>query len=172
MKSSMTNIAVDAGQNVSYTFKTIRMKKIFFLAILVFAVTFLSQEAKAQTEAQKVELCTKVAGNATFLSDYPVQLTGAKDGERAPVFKKAVALKKGNRYRFTICTDEESAGDAVLQLYDEGKMMGSSYNADTGKEYQSFDFDCNKTALYVIFISFRDGKEGSAVAVLSHVKTL
>jgi len=148
------------------------MKKIFFLTTFLFTVTFFSQTVKAQTEAQKIELCSKIAGGATLLESYPVQLTAAKDGERPPVFKKAVAMRKGNKYRFTICTDEESAGDGILKLFDEAKLMGSSYDEATGKSYQNFDFDCQKTAVYIIFINFKDGKEGSAVAVVSHVKTL
>ncbi len=148
------------------------MKKILFLSLFLFTITFASQTVKAQTEAQKVDLCTKAAGDVTFMSDYSAQLAAAKDGERAPTFKKALALRKGNRYRLTICTDEESAGEGVMQLYDENKMMGSSYYPETGKEYQSFDFDCQKTAVYILFISFKDGKEGSATVILSHVKTL
>ena len=148
------------------------MKKIFFLTLVLFTVAFFSQTVKAQTEAQRIELCTKAAGDCTFLSSYPVQLEAAKAGERPPNLKQAVAMKKGNKYRFTICTDEESSGEAILELFDEAKKMGSSYNPETGKTYQSFDFDCNKSAYYVIFFSFKDGKDGSAVGVLSHVKTL
>lgn len=141
--------------------------------LFIFTVGLFSQTAKAQTEAQRVDLCSKVAGaDASYMGDYPVQLAGVSEGERVPVYRKAVALRKGNRYRVTICTDEESVGEAVLQLYDENKLMGSSFNPDTGKEYQNIDFDCNKTALYHLFISFKDGKEGSAIAILSHVKTL
>jgi len=148
------------------------MKKILFFALFFMIAAFGSQTIKAQTEAQKVELCTKVAGNVTLLSYYPVQLTAAKDGERANIFRNAAAMRKGHRYRFTICTDEESAGEGVIQLYDEGRLIYSSYNPETGKSYQNFDFDCNKSAFYIIMISFRDGKEGSAVGIVSHVKTL
>ena len=148
------------------------MKKIFFFTVFLFTVAFFSQTAKAQTEAQKVELCSKAAGGATLLESYPVQLGAAKDGERAPVFRQAVMMKKGNKYRFTICTDEESAGEGILKVFDEAKMMGSNYIESSGKIVQSFDFECNKSAIYIIFISFKDGKEGSAVAVVSHVKTL
>jgi len=149
------------------------MKKIYFLTSLLFIAAFFSQSIKAQTEAQKVDLCTKVAGvDASLEKSYTVQLTAAASGQRAPAFKQAVMMRKGNRYRFTICTDEESFGEAVLELFDEAKKIGSSYNPETGKMYQSFDFDCTKSAIYVIFISFKDGKEGSAVGVLSHIKTL
>jgi len=147
------------------------MKKILFLTSLLFTVAFFSQSVKAQTEAQKIELCTKVAGaDATLEQSYPVQLLAAKDGEKAPTFKKAMAMRKGNRYRFTICTDEESSGEAILEVFDEAKKVGSTFV--NGKHFQSFDFDCTKTAPYIIFVSFKDGKEGSAVAILSHVKTL
>ena len=148
------------------------MKKIFFLTLLLGTVAFFSPAVKAQTEAQKVELCTKVAGGATLLSNYPVQLDAAKDGQRAPIFRNAAAMRKGNVYRFTICTDEESSGEAIIEVYDEGKMIGSSYNAESGKTYQNFDFECNKTAAYIIMIKIKDGKEGSAVGIVSHVKTL
>jgi len=146
------------------------MKKIFFLTVFLFTVAFFSQTAKAQSEAQKVELCSKAAGGATLLESYPIQQPAAKDGERAPVFRQAVMMKKGNKYRFTICNDEESAGEGILKVFDEAKSMGT--NEVGGKLYQSFDFDCNKSAIYIIFVNFKDGKEGSAVAVVSHVKTL
>ena len=148
------------------------MKNIFSLTIFIFAVALFSQSAKAQTEAQRIELCTKVAGGATLLSSYPVQLEAAKDGQRPPIFRNAVLMRKGNAYRFTICTDEESSGEAILQVYDEGKIIGSSYIPETGKTYPNFDFECNKSATYVIMISFKDGKAGSAVGIVSHVKTL
>jgi hypothetical protein len=149
------------------------MKHILFFTSILFIAALFSPSLKAQTEAQKIELCTKAAGaDATLEQSYTVQLDATKDGERAKSFKKPVAIRKGNRYRFTICTDEESAGEAILDLFDEAKKVGSSYIAETGKTYQSFDFDCTKSAVYVIFISFKDGKEGSAVGVLSHIKTL
>jgi len=148
------------------------MKKILFLTVSLFAATFFSQTIKAQTEAQKVELCSKVAGGAKLLESYIAQLPAAKDGERPPLFRQAVGLKKGNSYRFTICTDEESSGDAILMVYDEGKMIGTSYIQSSGQMVQNFDIECNKTAVYIIMISFKDGKDGSAVSVVSHVKTL
>jgi len=138
---------------------------------MLFTVAFFSQSVNAQTEAQKIELCSKIAGNATFLSSYIAQLPASRDGERPPVFRQATVLRKGNLYRYTICTDEESAGDAILQIFDEGRLQGSTMLSD-GRMLTSIDFECNKTGPYVIMVTFRDGREGSAVAVLSHVKTL
>ena len=149
------------------------MKKILFLTSLLFTAAFFSQSVKAQTEAQRIELCTKVAGaDATFQNSYPVRLDAAESGQRPPDFKQGFGLIKGNRYRFTICTDEESQGEAILRLYDQGKLVGTNYDEASGKIMPSFNFDCSKSAAYVIIISFKDGKEGSAVAIVSHVKTL
>ena len=79
-------------------------------------------------------------------------------------------MRKGNRYRFTICTDEDSDGEAILEVFLEARKVGSSFV--NGKHFQSFDFDCTNSAAYMIMISFKDGKAGSAVFILSHVKTL
>ena len=149
------------------------MKKIFFLiAIMIIAASY-SQSAMAQTEAQKIDLCTKAAGaDATLEKSYTIKLDAARDGERAPVFRNATAMRKGNVYRFTICTDEESSGEAILQLLDDGKVVGTTYDQATGRTFPGFNFECTKSAVYVIFISFKDGREGSAVAILSHVKAL
>ena len=106
------------------------------------------------------------------MESYPIQLAAAGDGQRAPVFRQAVMMRKGNKYRFTICTDEESAGEAILRLFDEAKPIASSFDEKTGRTFQNIDFDCQKSAVYIIFVTFRDGREGSAVAVVSHVKTL
>ena len=148
------------------------MKKIFFFTLFLFAALFFSQSVKAQTEAQKVELCTKAAGGATLLNSFPVQLPAANDGQRAPVFRTTLAMRKGNCYRFTICTDEESAGEAIMQVYEEGKLLLSTYLPETGKMYPYVDLECNKMSKYTIMISFKDGREGSAVGIVSHVRTL
>ena len=147
------------------------MKKIIIISSVIFVSAFFSQSIKAQPEAQRIELCTKVA-NATFQSSYAVNLDAAADGQKAPNFKQGVGLRAKNKYRFTICNDEESAGEAILKVYDEGKLILSSYNEETGKSYQSINFDCNKVGIYIIIISFREGKKGTAVGILSHVKTL
>ncbi|MDR2040114.1 MAG: hypothetical protein LBQ60_19495 [Bacteroidales bacterium] len=148
------------------------MKNLLLLLFLLSAILFSHQQANAQTEAQKIDLCIKAAGDVKYVADFPVQLSGTRSGERIPQFRKAIALRKGNRYRFTICTDELSLGEGVLRLFDENRLMGTSYDPKTGKEYRSFDFDCHKTGAYILFISFKDGKEGSAVGIVSHVKTL
>ena len=142
------------------------MKKLFFFTLVLFTAAFFSESLKAQTEAQKIELCSRVA-NATMVNNYVVQLPAAREGERAQDFKQAFGLRAGNKYRITICTDEESDGEAYVRLMDAGKLVGTSYDTQTGRTVQSFDFDCTKTAAYVIIVAIKDGKEGAAVIIVS-----
>ena len=117
--------------------------------------------------------CTS-ADSTKILVKYPVRLYAAKDGEDAPLFKQVVAMRRGNRYRFTICTDENSTEKAVLKLYDNKTelLRGSTYNPETDTMSHSFDFDCDKTTVYRIEITFKDGKEGTATGIVSWVENL
>ena len=81
-------------------------------------------------------------------------------------------LQKDTKYRLTICTDDDSPGKGYVQLLDTGSLLGSSYNPATGKEFKGFDFDCQKTGVYHIFIQFQEGKAGKAIVILSFVKKL
>jgi len=147
------------------------MRKILLLE-LIFACCLIGM-VNAQSTTRLVELCAESAGkDATYLKDFVVQLDAAGPDGKAPVAKYSMVLSKNNVYRFTICNADDSEGRAVLQLFDMNVMLGSTYNPSTGKEYKSFDFQCQKTGVYHIFISFIDGKKGTAVAILSYVKTL
>jgi len=148
------------------------MKKVILLMSIFFATAFFSQSLQAQTEAQRVELCARMNQGATFLLSYSTQLNAANEGQRPPQFNQGVALTKGNKYRFTICNNDELPGEAILQIYLKGRLLGSNYNAETGTMLQSIDFDCSVTDGYIVIIRFRDGREGAAVFVVSHVRTL
>ena len=113
-----------------------------------------------------------VAGdNVAFLASYSV--LSAEDN--APFFRH-VAFVASNRYRLIICTDEESANTAILQLVNKNKeVKGSSYISETGRMVQYFDFDCMETGAYTIIVSFSEDKavgSSSAVASLFHVRGL
>ena len=147
------------------------MKRILTLTFLaLFIVGF---HVNAQTEAQLVELCIGTTGDATYLKDFVVKLPGrAPGGEKDPEFKSSMVLSKDTEYKFTICNADESEGRGVLKLYDNNLLLGTTYNAATGKEFPGFVFKCQKTGVYHLFVSFQEGKEGYAVAILSFVKKL
>ena len=81
-------------------------------------------------------------------------------------------LKKGIMYRFSICSSKDYSGEAILKIYDTNRLMGSTYIPATGKTYPSVDLKISKTGPYHIMLSFKDGEQGLAVALLSYVKTL
>ena len=142
---------------------------------LLLAIGFLSigLTVNAQTEAKKVELCSKSAGpDATYLRDLPADLPAVQGNEKIPMTKYSLILQKDTKYKITICTDDDSPGKGYVQLFDNQMMLGSSYNAATGKEFRGFDFDCQKTSVYHFFIQFQEGKAGKAIVVLSFLKKL
>jgi hypothetical protein len=147
------------------------MKNIKLLMTLV--ISSLCSVAFGQTEAQKVEICSGIAGkDAQYVKDFSVQELAAEGNEKAPTAKYSMILQKDTRYRITICTDDDSPGRGFVQLFDTGALLGSSYNQTTGKEYKSFEIDIQKTGVYHIFIQFIDGKAGKATVILSFVKKL
>ncbi len=149
------------------------MKKVFLITLFLSLGFLAVVKMEAQTTAKLVEMCTKSAGDdATYLKDFVVELEAAGSNEKPPVAKFSMVLSKNNVYRFTVCNAGDSEGKAVIQLFDMNRLLGSSYNAATGQEYQSFNFQCQKTGVYHVFINFVDGKKGSAVGILSFIKTL
>jgi hypothetical protein len=147
------------------------MKKISLLFLL--AVFTCSYSVKAQTEAQKVEICSGMAGaDATYLKDFQVQLDAAHGNEKPPQANYSMVLQKDTKYRLTICTSDDSPGKGFLQLWDGDRLYGATYDPKTGREFKGFDFDCQKTGIYHVFIMFVDGKAGNAIGILSFVKKL
>ena len=145
-------------------------KLLFFLAI---ALVSFNLSLKAQSASALVDICRSSAGNdATYLKDFTVELESAKSNEKIPQAKYSMVLSKNTRYRFSICSSESSQGKGVLQLFEESRLLASTYYPTTGKEYHMFDFNCTKTGVYHVFISFQDGKSGSAVGILSFVEKL
>lgn len=147
-----------------------RMKNIIIIIALILSTGYI---ANAQTEAQKVDICSGMAGaDATYQKDYVIDLPAAQGDEKAPVAKYSMILQKDTKYRFTICTDDDSPGKGILQLLDLSTIIASTFNPTTGKEFKGFDFDCQKTGVYHLFVTFHDGKAGKAIVILSFVKKL
>ena len=145
------------------------MKKIIFVILIpLFAI---NTHIFAQCGDELVDICvSKLGTSCTYLKEFKIKLKKAKKNEPAPVARFSVVLNKGTHYRFSVCSAEEFEGKAVIQLYDTSRLLGSSYNMATGKLYDGFVFVCKKTSAYHLFFSFKEGKEGCAVGILSMVK--
>jgi len=142
---------------------------IFILALLVFSFPAI---LIAQDVSQLTAQCAANAGDVMYLKDFVVKLDQGTPGGAPPTARFALLLSKNVVYRFSICTAPNSNGEAVLQLFDMNTLLGSTFITSTGKEFPFFDFKCQKTGVYHVFISFKEGKAGEGVGIMSYVKKL
>ncbi len=153
------------------TIKTIQkiMPRVI-LTLLFILIVF--NPSVSQTAEKLVEICAAKLGDAQYLRDFQVELEAAEDGSEKPVAKYSLILSSNTQYRLMVCNAEDSDGSAIIELYDGRGFMGSNYSEKTGKKYPSFDVQIKRTDVYHIFISFKDGNPGRAVAILAFVKRL
>lgn len=138
--------------------------------ILILFPVFFTFQIYSQFSPGFVEQCATNSGkDATYLKDFQVVLNAALPEQVPPIARYPLVLSKNNIYRFSLCTPEDSPGKAILQLFDSNQLIFSSYNKETGEEYNPFNFLCQKTGIYHVFISFQEGKEGHTVGILSYV---
>lgn len=146
------------------------MKK--FILILAVFTFFCSDFLQAQDVSQLTAQCAANAGDVMYLKDFVVKLDQGTPGGAPPTARFALLLSKNVVYRFSICSAPNSEGEAVLQLFDMNTLLGSTFITATGKDFPFFDFKCQKTGVYHVFISFKEGKAGDGVGIMSYVKKL
>jgi hypothetical protein len=128
------------------------------------------KNSMGQNIQDKVQSCATSAGtDVTYLKDFIVKLEGIQPNEKPPLFRTTLVLRKGVIYRFSLCNLDSSAGEAVLRVYDEANMLASTFYPETGKEYKSINFACQKSGVYTVMISFKEGKPGEAIGIMSYV---
>ena len=141
------------------------MKILNPIIAIIFCFTMVSMVQSDRKE--RVQDCAGKAGDgAIYLKEFVVSLPKGEKGERPPMFRQAVILRGNNIYRFNLCNDK---GQAIMRVYDSSNMLISSYDNQTNKEYNPINFLCRKTGQYNIIITFREGKAGEAVGIMSHV---
>ncbi len=125
----------------------------------------------AQDQQQMVTDCAlSIARNTTYLKDFVIKLPEITDQDNIPVHKENIYLMRKQRYLFTQCNADDSNGELTIELYDANKLITSSINRKNSKVYPSVEFSCNKTGLYTIWYSFKDGKNGTGVGIVSLLK--
>lgn len=140
------------------------MKKVLHILIVVFVLLGFSK-TYAQSD-ELVNVCALGIGNATYLKDYKVKLSASSVSP--PSAKFNVIMNKGTMYKITVCNAEGHAGEAVVTLMDNANNLGTNLKPD-GTFVKAVGFQCTKTGMYSINVSFKDGKEGAAVAILSYI---
>ena len=142
-------------------------KKVITLTIL-FIFGFMSY---GQVTDPLISNCATNAGaNAKYLKDFRIQL-GKALSQSDLRFKTNMSLWKNTKYRFTMCSAENSKGQLILSIKDDtNKIILSSFDKKTGKIYSFVDFECQKSGIYQISYDFTNGQQGSGVGVVSMIK--
>ena len=139
------------------------MKKLLYIVSVVLFV-FSGVNSQAQDD-ELVNVCALNIGNATYLKDFKVKLQQS-NVKPAPSAKFSVVLNKGTIYKINVCEAEGYEGRAIIKLFDGNTMLGSNLKTD-GSLLKAIGAQIQKTGVYQINVSFKDGKEGAAVAILS-----
>ena len=92
--------------------------------------------------------------DAIFLKEYKVKFKKGKANSPVRVAKYSAFLKDSTTYRFNVLNAKEYDGQVILQLYNRGKLLGSTYDFTSLKYNKSFDFTCKKTDSYQVLMSF------------------
>lgn len=144
------------------------MKRFIISLSLMLSIGFLLAGQSADPFVSK---CVMNAGNdARYLKDFRIQL-GKAAVENDLRYKTNMSLWKNTKYRFTMCSTEDSKGQLILSIKDDAnKIVLTSYDKKTGKTYPFVDFVCNKSGIYQLNFDFTDGQQGSGVGVVSMVK--
>jgi len=140
------------------------MKNLLFILILF----ILPLATFGQCGDTLVQIATSQSGaEAFFLKEYKIKFKRGDSNRPAPVARFSAFLKSDSRYRFNVANAKEYEGRAVLQLFNKGKMLGSTLDLQTSTDLKSFDFMCNETGTYQILMAYIEGDEGCSVGVLS-----
>jgi hypothetical protein len=144
------------------------MKKNIIILSFLLASGFISF---GQTTDPFVSKCVMNAGeNAKYLKDFRIQL-GKAIPQNDLRYKANMSLWKNTKYRFTMCSTEDSKGQLILNIKDDAnKVVLSSFDQKSGKIYPYIDFICNKSGIYQLNYDFTNGQQGSGVGVVSMVK--
>lgn len=154
--------------NKKLNYKSTGMKNLLLtLLLMMITGTFLC----AQDADDQVVKCLANGGTDTkYLKDFRVQLGKAADVAELR-YKANISLWKDMKYRFTMCSIDESKGKLILNMKDDGnKIVLSSFDQNSGKAYTSVDFICKKSGIYQLSYDFTDDKQGSGVGVISVIK--
>jgi hypothetical protein len=144
------------------------MKKNLIILMVLLMVPFI---LRAQATDPLVSKCAMAAGpNTTYLKDFRVQLgKGNPQGDLR--YKQVFPLSRNMKYKFTLCSAENSAGVLIMKIKDDtGKQVLATYDQKSGKTFPSVEFTCNKSGTYQISFDFMNFSQGLGVGVISLVK--
>ena len=135
------------------------------VVLILLALTMISM-VQGDRKKRVMDCASDAGEGAIFLKEFVVSLPRKDSDEPQPMYREPVLLRGNNVYRFNICNDK---GRAIISLYDNSRMFISSYQAGTNRNYNPINFLCRKTGTYYIVVTFKNGRAGETVAIMSHV---
>lgn len=136
---------------------------------LVFLLSLVAQTSFAQCDQAFIDQCSTSGGNVKYIKHFRIRFVESSKQQGQSEGKFSIILNKGSHYRFFTCNDATKPGQTVVELTSDFGKFGGNFNAETGAEYKAFDFVCTKTGPYYLEMTFKDGKEGCGVCVLTLV---
>jgi len=142
--------------------------KIFLFCFFLLNTNFLVLSGQPDYLIKKCIL--SVDPSSKIIKDFNIQM-GEKHSSYEFRYKENLPMRKNTKYRFTMCTADNSKGQLILEIRDqENKTVLSSYDRNTGTIYSIVDFVSNKSGIYQIFFDFTEGQSGSGVSIVSMIK--
>lgn len=143
------------------------MKKIILISILLIS----GLVTNAQCNDELVERAKSIMTNdEVLLKEFRIELKEASIDDPAPVAKFSQKLEKNKKYRITILSDKEKYNaEGIIKILEGNKFLGTNHDINSGKTYPSFDFKCTRSGDYKLLITFKDGKAGCAVVLVSYL---
>jgi hypothetical protein len=147
----------------------ISMKK-YLLGFLLLLSGYAVINGQAQSDPLLSKCLLSTGPTAKYLKDFRIQL-GQAAAPDALRYKANMSLWKNTRYRFTLCTDENSMGKLILNIWDNANnVVLSSVDKKTGTIFNYVDLICNKSGIYQIYFDFTEGQAGSGVSIVSMIQ--
>ncbi len=115
--------------------------------------------------------CMQTTGSASkYLKDFRIKLGEGTPGSGFR-YRANLPLWKSTRYRFTMCTSEDSRGKLILTIKDDlNRQVLSSFDEKSENVYPYVEFVCNKSGIYKLYFDFTRSLSGSGISIVSLVK--
>jgi hypothetical protein len=126
------------------------------------SVSYAQQSKEKQLAALEQQCMKALPPGSVFLKGYPASV-----GESKQWVEYSVSLQAGSKYAFSVADlDEGTAKGAVVFIYDKKQhKMATNYHND--KIFTNFEFQCQATGIYKLFIAFKDSTEHLAYVVMA-----
>jgi hypothetical protein len=145
------------------------MKKYLIILILILPAFGILQ-GQVKKNALLSNCLTGTDPDSKYLKDYIIEL-GQGEPQDEFRYKVKISLRRNTRYRFTLCTADNSKGKLILSIWDEkNKSVLSSFNQESGTLSSYVDFLCTKSGVYQVGFDFTGGQSGSGVSIVSKIR--